>query len=72
MLELSISNIGRATAKRSYGHFSIRVSGLSNVKVDKKNFIRLQDIVPLKTGGPPLSENNIFELWRFIPNKPRK
>ena len=68
MLELNISNIGRAAAKRSYGHFSLRVSGSSNVKVGNKNFIRLRDIVALKTGGPALSESNELKPWWFIPN----
>ena len=62
MLELNISNIGRAATKRSYGYFSLRVLGSPNVKVDNKNFIRSRDIVALKTGGPALSENNIFKL----------
>ena len=72
MLELNVSNIGRAAANQSYSHFFLRVSGSSNVKVDNKSFIRLRDIVALKTGGPALSESNVFKSWWFIPNRPRK
>ena len=62
MLELNVSNIGRAAAKRSYIYFSRRVSGSPNVKVDNENFIWSRDIVAQKTGGSALSENNIFKL----------
>ena len=62
MLELNLSFIERAAANRSYGHFSLRSSGLSNVSVDNKNFILSRDIVKLNIGSLALSENKMLKL----------
>ena len=72
MLELKISNIRGAAAKRSYGQESYDFQGHQMSKLTILNFLRSRDIVALKTGGPVLSENNIFKLWWFIRNTPWK
>ena len=62
VLELNISNIGRAAAKQSRDHFSLHSSGLSNVNVDNKIFRPLQDVAALNIKGPALSGNEMFKL----------
>ena len=62
VLELNISNIGRAAAKQSYDYFSLHSSGLSNVNVDKKMFRLLRDVAALNIEGPALSGNKMFKL----------